>query len=77
MAGEEHDLQRRTTPPTKEEWPLVWDAVEKARKTWLISGPIYAVVTNWRALLIVAVVVLWINNPKLLAFLESITGQGQ
>jgi hypothetical protein len=76
MAGDEHDLQRRTTPPTKEEWPRVWDAVEKAHKGWPIISPFHAVVTNWRALLIVAVVVLWINNPKLLAFLESITGNG-
>jgi len=77
MGGDKDDFQRRTTPPTKEEWPDVWDAVEKARKTWLITGPLHAVVTNWRALIIVAVVVIWLNNPKLIAFLQSITGQGQ
>jgi hypothetical protein len=67
---------QRTTPPTKEEWPELWDAIEKADKAWLIIGPIHAVVTNWRALLIVAIVVLWLNNPKILEALRVITGQG-
>jgi hypothetical protein len=61
MGGDKDDFQRRTTPPTKEEWPHLWDAADKAHKTWLITGPIYAVVTNWRALIVVAVVVVWIN----------------
>lgn len=67
----------RTTPPTKEEWAEIWPAIEKADKAWLIIGPIHAVVTNWKALLIVAIVVLWLNNPKILEALRVITGQGQ
>ena len=67
----------RTTPPTKEEWPAIWANLEKAEKAWLIIAPIHAVVTNWRALLIVAIVVLWLNNPKILDALRVITGQGQ
>jgi hypothetical protein len=66
--------RRRSTPPTKDEWPEVWETLKMAR---LILSPIYAVITNWRALAIVAVFVVWMNNPKLIAFLQSITGQGQ
>ena len=76
MGGDDKRFQR-STPPTKDEWADIWDAVEKANKAWLIIGPIHAVVTNWRALLIVAVVVLWLNNPKILEALRVVTGQGQ
>jgi len=77
MADDPKEYGRTTPPKGPDEWAAVWAAVEKAEKSWLITGPIHAVVTNWRALLVIGVVVLWINNPRIRAALEVITGQGQ
>ncbi|MEY1555337.1 hypothetical protein AB3Y40_06845 [Yoonia sp. R2331] len=65
---------RRKTPPEDHEWPGIWEALEKSNKGWIITGPIHAVATNWKALLVIAGIVLWINSPELVAYLRAVLG---
>ena len=67
----------RREPPDENEWPGVWAALEKAEKGWLITGPIHAVVSNWKALLAVVVIIAWISRPEIIAAVQTIAGGGQ
>ncbi len=59
------DLRKgRDRPPTDEEWVGVWSALEKADKGWIITGPIYAVVSNWKALSVTIGVIIVINRKE-------------
>jgi hypothetical protein len=60
----------RGTPPEDNEWQGVWDALEKAEKGWIITGPIHAVVSNWRALCVIGAVIGFINRADIMAALE-------
>lgn len=62
----------RKTPPEDHEWHGIWDALDKANKGWLITAPFHAVVTNWKAIVIVAALIVYINSEELLTFLKSI-----
>lgn len=71
------DLDRgRDRPPKDDEWTGIWSAVEKAEKSWIITGPIYAVVSNWRALVVIAGVIVFINKDAVQAFLALALGGG-
>lgn len=61
----------RKTPPDDHEWHGIWEALDKANKSWLITAPFHAVVTNWKAIVIVAALVVYINSEELLTFLKS------
>lgn len=61
----------RKTPPDDHEWHGIWEALDKANKSWLITAPFHAVVTNWKAILIVGVLIVYINSEELITFLKS------
>lgn len=74
----DHDPSKKTDPPeTDAEWEYIWDAVAKARASWIIVGPVHAIVTNWKALLIAAAVVVWINKPEIIQALTVLAGGGK
>lgn len=64
----------RKNPPEEEEWPRIWRAVERSELAWIIVGPIHAVVSNWKALVVIAGVVVWLNSPKIIAALTALLG---
>lgn len=64
----------RKEPPEDDEWSRIWRAVERSEMSWLIVGPIHAVVSNWKALLAIAGVIVWINSPEIVAALATILG---
>ncbi len=68
----------RTTPPKDEEWASIWKKLDRAdslsSKAWVIVGPIYAVVTNWKALGLIIAGVAWLNRPEIIAALTTIAG---
>lgn len=66
----------RKEPPEESEWHAIWSALEKADKSWIITGPIYAVVSNWKALLVIFAVITWVNSPEILAALKTLMGVG-
>lgn len=67
----------RRTPPDDDEWPGVWAALEKAEKGWLITGPVHAVVSNWKAIAVVLAVIAWFSKPEIIAAFRIIVGGGQ
>ena len=70
--GDDDDISTRKNAPDQKEWPTVWRAVDRANKSWLITGPIHAVVTNWKALGVIGVLVLWLNSPKVIAAVAAL-----
>ena len=63
-------------PTTPSEWRVIRDGVDKAHKSWVITGPIHAVVTNWKALALVMAVVVYLNRPDIIAALSVLAGAG-
>lgn len=59
-------------PPKPEEWPGIWAALDKADKGWLITGPFYALVKNWKALSAVLAIILWFNSGALVEILWAV-----
>lgn len=64
----------RKEPPEESEWHAIWSALEKAEKGWIITGPVYAIVSNWKALLVIAAVIVWINSPEIVSALRVLIG---
>lgn len=60
-----------TTPA---EWKAIRDGVDKAHKMWIFGGPIHAVISNWKAILFVGAVVVWINKPGIVEAFKTIAG---
>lgn len=65
----------RTRPPNDDEWPYVWDAVEKQRKLWPILAPVVAILGNIRALLAVLSIIFILNGPRILQLLQDFVGK--
>ena len=75
MGKDEEAAARRDTPPaTAGEWAMVWLAIERIDKAWTVVGPVYAVVSNWKALLFVFAFVAWINRPGIAEAIRVIVG---
>ena len=78
MGREEDDIAANHNPPkTPDEWRAIRSGVDKAHKSWVIVGPIHAVVTNWRALALILAIVLYLNRPDIVAALRVLTGRGE
>ena len=63
--------------PNPEEMPWVWEQLDRARKTWVITGPIHAVVTNWKAIVVVVATISAISvysDPAILAAIANVIG---
>lgn len=67
----------RKEPPEEHEWQYIWRSLEKSDKGWIITGPIYAVVSNWKALAVIVVIIAWLNQPKIIALISEIAGMAQ
>jgi len=78
MAKDDELEKYRTGPPADETaWQKMHRAADRADQTWLVSKPIVAVVGNWRALAVIMAIVLYLNNPKIIAALRVLAGEGQ
>ena len=76
MSDEKNLLKRKEPPQTEDEWAYLIDGIEKAHLGWIVTGPIVAVVKNWKALLAIVVVIAWINTPEIIAAFKAIAGIG-
>lgn len=61
----------RKTPPNEHEWPYVWDGLDKAQKSWIVSGPIHAAVSNWKAWLVICGIVGFIRGPQIIGAIRA------
>lgn len=62
----------RTTPPSDDEWSLIWRNLDRVRRMWPVVVPIVAVCENWKALITVAAIVTFIRGPELLSFIANL-----
>lgn len=67
----------RNTPPDDDEWDGIWSAIDKAHKGWIVVGPVWAVVSNWKALGAVLGVVVWFNRGGVVEILQALAGLTQ
>ena len=74
--SDDKDPTHRSTPPQDDEWGFLWKAADRANKAWLITGPIYAVASNWKALAAIGAIVVWWNSPKAAAVIAALIGAG-
>lgn len=70
------DYGRRKTPPeTEDEHAYMWEAADKAHKSWKITGPFHAAVTNWKGWVTIVAIFGVVNSNKILTaiieFLEK------
>ena len=71
---DKNPLKRREQPKDADEWAYVIEGIEKAHLSWIVTGPIVAIVKNWKALLIIVAVILAINSPRILEAIEALAG---
>ena len=57
----------RSTPPKDDEWRGIWSALEKADRGWIVTGPIHAVITNWKSLAVMGAIVAYVRGPDIIA----------
>ena len=74
---DENIAANHQAPTTAQEWASIRSGVDKAHKAWIVVGPFHAVVTNWKAILIVLGVVIYINRPDIILALQTLTGGGK
>lgn len=72
MSDEDDLTTRRSAAETPEDWAHVWGAADKAHKAWVVVGPIWAVVSNWKAIAGLVAFVLWVNYEGVLRVLAQI-----
>jgi len=58
---------RGNGPDDPEGWERIWNAVEKAEKIWTYGGggAIVAIVSNWKALIVILAVLGLFNSPEI------------
>jgi hypothetical protein len=74
--ADDDDKYGRKDPPARDEWPHIFDGIQKSHKMWIIVGPIFAVVSNWKALVAIVIFVAWLNQSEIAAILATLTGIG-
>ena len=74
MADDDLGIHHKEPPDTPESWQRLHRAAWRADQTWLISRPIVAVVSNWKALAAIVVILAWINRPEIIAAIKTIVG---
>ena len=74
MSEDKNPLKRRDPPSNDDEWLYMFDGVEKAHLSWIVTAPIVAVVKNWKGLLVVVGVVLALNSQRIIDAIEILIG---
>jgi hypothetical protein len=72
--ADDDDKYGRKEPPELHEWPDIWRSLEKSDKGWIITGPFYAVVKNWKALAVIVGVLFLLNQPEVAALVKMTFG---
>lgn len=63
---------RKAPPDDDDDWFHIWDSADKAQKLWYVLGWLHAIATNWKALLVVAAIIVWINSPEVIALIKTL-----
>jgi hypothetical protein len=74
MADDEHKHFPKGPPESEEDWQKLHLAVYRANRTWIVTGPQVAFVTNWRALVFAISLFAILRRSEVVAFLDMISG---
>lgn len=66
---------RGKPPDDDDDWLHIWDGVDKAHKSWIVTGPIHAVVSNWKALAVIGAALMALNGPEIIEILQQAVGK--
>lgn len=78
MTKDEDDRSLRSTPAEHEDdWRDIWRSVDQNRKLWWLWGAVHAVVSNWKAIAIVAGAIAYFSRDDIRAAIAVLTGASQ
>ena len=78
MTKDDDDRSLRNTPAEHDDdWRDIWQSVDRSRKTWWLIGPVHAVVSNWKAIAIVAAAIVYFSRDDIRAAIAVLTGASQ
>ena len=72
--NDEEITGRKTPPESPEEWAYIWRGAQRGNLSWVIAKPVYAFVTNWKAMAAGLLFLIWINRPEVIAALSMMMG---
>lgn len=72
MADDDLHIHKDEPPENPQDWQRVHRAVHRTEVTWPLLGPVYAVLSNWKAIAIGLAFIVAINNPKLINAAKAI-----
>lgn len=70
-------LNRGGPPEDPEHWEYFHNGIEKAHKSWVVAGPIYAAVTNWKAWVAIVAFIVALNQPEISGLVQRIMEAAQ
>jgi hypothetical protein len=70
------NVYRKTPPESDEDWEAFWKAVDQSNKSWVVVGPVYAIVANWKAWLAGLAFFALMQRSEFIALLDMLTGRG-
>ena len=73
-ADEDLKIHRNEPPHEGEDWQRLHRAAWRADQTWLISRPIVAIASNWKALVGLGILIAWANRPDIMAAFQVLMG---
>jgi hypothetical protein len=69
------DKSKRSAPPDgDDDWRYIWEGTDKGHRSWIIAGPLYALVTYWKAFAVMIVVILALNSDRIMTAIEALAG---
>ena len=74
MNNEDYRHYPKVPPETEEDWQRLHQAAERANKTWIVTGPMVAFVTNWKAWLVMLGFVALMRRSEVIAVVDLLTG---
>ena len=74
---EDNDLINGQPFDDPKERQRIRTSADRADKTWLIIGPLHAVVSNWRALAVILALIAWFNRPEIANAVAVLIGAGK
>lgn len=77
MADDDWKHFPKGAPESEEEWQKLHRAVYRADRTWIVTGPQVALVTNWRAWVFAISLFALLRRSEVIALLDMISGAGK
>lgn len=74
MSDDDLKIHKSEPPKNEQEWQRFHRAAWRADRAWPIIKPIDAVVSNWKAIVAVVILIAWINSPEIMAAIQTLAG---